>query len=380
MRTVRALWFLAAMASVAVGQHAGDLPPALLWNKLKGACPASLDWASLRGQVVVVSFGTDPVLPDEIAEWNDVQHNLRGKPVVFLQVVGGSEFLLDQALTKTAYEGCILFVTDSGNQDHFKLPHFPRTVVVDQLGFIAGYSRGGPDEQAVRAVLNHETTNLPETPPEPHYPGAVEDDVPSWEVHIAPAPKNELRKLGEGGPDRYISTNQPLRLLIPTLWDMPMARIVFPADLDERNYDVAAHIPVADSNQLLKLVQDAVEGHFGLRIEKEMRMERIYVMTAAGPSSQLQPAASGEQEMWGGGPGTIYGTARTMPEIAKSLEGWLEAPVADETGVKGKFDYTASSPASGLQAALEMARQLGLDLAPSEGHVEMLVVRKDRPE
>lgn len=381
VRAVRVLSIFATLASVAAGQHAGDLPPALVWSKLKGNCPASLDWASLRGQVVVVSLGDDPALPDDIAGWNDVLRNFRGEPAVFLQVVGGSEFLLDQALMRTPYEGCILFVTDSANQDHFKLPHLHRTVMVDQLGFIAGYSRGGPDEQVVRAVLNHKkTTDLSEAPPppQPFHAAAIEDDVPTWEVHISPAPKGEWRVLGMGGPERYVSRNQPLKLIILTLWDMPQARIVFPADLDERSYDVTAHIPVADSDQLVTLVREAVESYFGLRVEKEVRMEFVYALTVAGPSSQLQPAVNGEEPEWGGSPVAMYGTARTMPEIAQALEG-AGALVVDKTGLTGKFNYTASSKASGLDAALEMAHQLGLELTASETPVEMLVVRKIGP-
>lgn len=369
VRIARVLSIFAVLAGVAACQQAGDLPPVLVWSKLKGTCPASLDWGSLRGQVVVVSFGAAPVLPDDIAEWNEVQQNFHDEPVVFLRVVGGSEFLLDQALLKTACEGCILFVTDAANQDRFKLPHFPRTVVVDRQGIIAGYSRDFPEQ----------ATDLAETPPPPHHAVAVAVTVPSWEVHISPAPRDELRKLGMGEPDRYISRNQPLKLIILTLWDMPLARIRFPEELDERSYDVTAHIPVEDSDLLLKLVQEAVESHFGLRIEKEVHMERIYVLTAAGPSSQLQPAGSSEETMSGCGPEAIFGTARTMPEIAGSLEGVLNAPVVDETTRPGKFNYTASTKASGLEGALDMAHQLGLELTPSERPVEMLVVRKVRP-
>jgi uncharacterized protein (TIGR03435 family) len=67
-----------------------------------------------------------------------------------------------------------------------------------------------------------------------------------------------------------------------------------------------------------------------------------------------------------------------MPEIAESLEG-TGVLVVDKTGLKGKFDYTASTEASGLEGVLNMAHQLGLELTPTERSVELLVVRKTLP-
>src|SRR5215469_195434 len=115
--------FTAALVS---GQRRGDVPPALVWDSLKGNCPAHLDWASLRGNVVVVSFAAD-VLPDEIAEWNETLQRFRGQPALFFQIAHDSEFLLDQALKRTAYSGCLLFDTSQANRRNFKLPNLPKT-------------------------------------------------------------------------------------------------------------------------------------------------------------------------------------------------------------------------------------------------------------
>jgi hypothetical protein len=155
--SVRALWVIAALTGAASAQHTGDIPPALVWDKLKGNCPASVDWASLRGKVVVVSLSPDDVFPNDIDDWKEAARRFQGEQVSFIQVVGGSEFLMDQAVQQTAYRGCVLFDTDRRNLKNFKLPLFERTVVVDQWGFIAGYARSGDDmKSAVRSVLNNQ--------------------------------------------------------------------------------------------------------------------------------------------------------------------------------------------------------------------------------
>ncbi len=225
------LMLFGAISGMAMGQHRGDVPPALTWDKLKGNCPASLDWASLRGKAVVVSLESDDVFPEEIADWNKVPQKFQGEAVIFLQVVAGSEFLLDQALKKTAYQGCILLDSHFANRQNFQLPRFPRTVVVDQLGFIAGYSRGDPDEYGVRAVLNYQTeTDLFETPPQaqPYDPAAGLDASPSYEIHISPAQRDTPRALASGGPNRYIAKNYSLKVIISDLWSTPYEPCVIP--------------------------------------------------------------------------------------------------------------------------------------------------------
>ena len=306
--SVRALWVIAALTGAASAQHAGDIPPALVWDKLKGSCPASADWASLRGKVVVVSLSPHDVFPNDIDDWKEAARNFQGDQVQFIQVVGGSEFLLDQALQQTAYHGCVLFDTDLRNHRNLKLPLlFGRTVVVDQLGFIVGYAGGGDDiKDAVRAVLdNQPNTGLDETPPQPRpYDPAAGLDQSAYGVHISPARVGELRSLGAGGPDHYISKNQPLKLIILDLWNTPLARIAFPEKLAEGNYDVTANIPGVDRELLLQLIREAVERQFGLVVEKEERTERVYMLTALQKRSpKLQPAINGEKWMCGGGQG-----------------------------------------------------------------------------
>jgi|ERR1017187_3498602 uncharacterized protein (TIGR03435 family) len=379
--SVGALCVIAGLAGVARAQHRGDVAPALVWNKLKGNCPPSLDWASLRGQVVVVLLSRDSVFPEEVVEWNDLAQKFQGEHVLPIRVVGGSEFLLDQALRRTVFQGCVLFDIDLANAQNFKLPLFHRTVVVDQFGDIAGYSRGDQDEDSVRSVLNHQLdTGLFEVPPQRQpfdRPAAGLDAVPSYEVHISPAQRGELRSLATGGPDQYISKNQPLKTTILDLWETPLTRIALPEKLDEGNYDVTAHIPVGDREQLVQLVREAVERHFGLRVEREERMQRVYILTALPDlSPQLQPARSDEEWMCGGGQGSIIGTAQSMQDIARAFEGWLRVPVADGTGLKRKFDYSASSKLSESEAVFDWARQLGLELTEAERPIEMLVVRK----
>jgi uncharacterized protein (TIGR03435 family) len=375
---VRLFLIGAALPWDGLAQRAGDIPPALVREKLKGDCPASLDWSSLHGNVVVVGFPSEFVTPDDIKEWNKLPEKFQGEPVVFIQVAGGSEFLVDQALNKTPYQGCVLFDSQQANRRNFGLPDFSRTVVVDGQGWIAGYTRGDISEPTVRSVItHHRTADLVEAAPQPQsFTPIGLDGARSYDVHISPAAKGEWRALGSVGLDRYVSKNQALKCIIADLWETPLSRIAFPDNLDEASYDVTAHIPVSDSDLLLKLVRQAVEAHFGLIVQKETRSERVYVIAAAHSGSQLRPATDGENQMTGSSQRSMIGTAQTMQEIARRFEDMLQTPVIDRTRLPGRFDYSATSELAEPASFFDMARQLGLQLTEAEWPVEMLVVRK----
>jgi uncharacterized protein (TIGR03435 family) len=51
-------------------------------------------------------------------------------------------------------------------------------------------------------------------------------------------------------------------------------------------------------------------------------------------------------------------------------------PVIDETGMKGTYNYSASTKLAGTDAAFDIAHQLGLELTPASRPVDVLVVRK----
>jgi len=376
---IRLLVCAVVLARAVFAQHAGDLPPALVWDKLKGTCPASLDWPSLHGKVVVVEFPPDFTVPEDISEWNELADTFAGEPVVFMQAAGGSEFLLDQALKKTPYHGCVLFDRDDANWQNFGRPGFPWAVVVDSQGWIAGYARD-TDEETVRAVLDHQkTAELYETFPQPKY---VEhwklDSVPSYDVHISPAPKGEWPALGSVGTDRYLSRNQSLKAIISDVWETAPTRIVFPENLDDGSYDLSAYIPESNGDVLMRLVRDAVERYFGLSVQKETRTKRVYLLTAVRPSDQLRVAGAGEDPMAGARTQSLIGVARSLRDMADCFEAPLDVPVMDQTGLSGKYDYSVTSELQPPDSVFEMAGQLGLKLTEAERPVEVVVVRKVR--
>ena len=329
------------------------------------------------------------LFPGDIADWKRLTESFQGQSAIFLLSFSGSEFLLDQALEQSSFTGCVLFDEKKANLRSFGAARYSDvTAVVNDRGFIAGFGRDWVYqgfEPVVRSVLVHGTStgllDAAQRPNSQQSQPADSDPAPSTVVHISPSAKYERGALGlvlSKSAGHYASTNQPLRNIIFDLWEMPPARISFPKDLDDTPYDVVANMPLDDQALVRTLVEEAIEKHFGLRIEKETRVMRAYALTAEqNPSPRLQPAQKDKVEAFTDGDGSMSATAAEMKDLASSFEDMLGVPVIDRTGLPGKYQYLVSKTTSqGPEAAFDMARQLGLTLTETEQPVEMLVVTK----
>jgi len=83
--------------------------------------------------------------------------------------------------------------------------------------------------------------------------------------------------------------------------------------------------------------------------------------------------------MTGGSETSLIGTNQTMGDIARQFQDLLKTPVVDETGVEGKYNYSAFSTLPQPDVVFDFAHQLGLELTPAARPVEMLIVHSVVP-
>jgi uncharacterized protein (TIGR03435 family) len=93
------------------------------------------------------------------------------------------------------------------------------------------------------------------------------------------------------------------------------------------------------------------------------------------PSTHFLVSREDEQEMAGGGEGSLIGIRQPTRSIADALQDLLGVPVIDEAGMHGKYDYSATSTLGGSEAAFDLAHQLGFELERADRPVEMLIVK-----
>jgi hypothetical protein len=162
-------------------------------------------------------------------------------------------------------------------------------------------------------------------------------------------------------------------LAISRRWAVPRTRILVAEQPNDQDYGCILGEP---AERMDKLTRAEFESRLHAIVEPQVLVRQVYVLTGAGVSSQLRRSKKGEPEMADARGGSIIGTSRSMSDIARSLEPMLDAAVVDETGLTGRFDYSALTKLRGEDAAIDWAHQLGLELTEAVQPIEMLVVRR----
>jgi len=125
-----------------------------------------------------------------------------------------------------------------------------------------------------------------------------------------------------------------------------------------------------------KLIQMAIALGLNLQIESKAVTQKAYVLKATEASKKLlKPTDSTGNSMWMYSNGKLTLVNRSIDNLANSLEGGLEVPVVNETGIEGKFDVELEFPAKDVEAAkAALLKTMGLDLIEAERPIQMLEV------
>jgi bla regulator protein blaR1 len=237
--------------------------------------------------------------------------------------------------------------------------------------------------------------------------GAAGSTAPFAAAAIKPNHSSALnsgfRRFTGGGLN---AVNISLKSLIAFAYDIPQDRIVGgPRWLDGDRYDILAKPdeesgqPVDRSMRAIRLrTQALLADRFQLALHKDTREMPIFKLVAdkGGPKHLAAPAGESADLVSNGHHVTC--TSVSMEFFAKNfLTGEVHAPVVDQTGIQGVFDFSMDwapdmvaprrtadgQPAvapdpTGPSLFSALREQLGLKLEPGKGPVEVLVV--DRAE
>jgi len=238
----------------------------------------------------------------------------------------------------------------------------------------------------------------------PHSKAVREDHAAlPYQVQIAPTSQPEGSSSIETGGDSWVARGYDLRTLIAQIFSIDARRIDFPnGAAASRRFDITVSLPVeVDEDTMQRLLADAVEKQFGLRIAPESRTMDVYVLTAQnGPGAAMKrhvtKISAAEIAGFGGAEGadatgqiTVFGQdctdkgsntgitveASSMSDFRRTLEPDLDRVLLDETHLAGSFDFKVGNYTSQQELFRELHDQLGLSVTAAQRSVTVLAVR-----
>jgi uncharacterized protein (TIGR03435 family) len=139
-----------------------------------------------------------------------------------------------------------------------------------------------------------------------------------------------------------------------------------------------------EDEHLRQMLQALLIDRFQLKFRKESRTGTVYLLKRSNKELRLQPAEvqdSSSMSSIGYAAARWVISASSMPQLAKFASDFvLHAPVLDQTGLAGAFDYRQRVPdldpdyRDNSESFLRQMSEAGLKLERSQGPVEVLVI------
>ncbi len=228
----------------------------------------------------------------------------------------------------------------------------------------------------------------------------------------------------EGGPGTSdpgrIKYNLSLRYLIMAAYHVGSFQLSGPSWMDDKTFEVVAKLPPGTTGpQLQEMLRRLLADRFHLALAREQKIMAGYALTVAkdgpklkasgnpnsdtaddfdplpsGPPNQLEldregyPIVPPGEGQWlvalRSGRARTHQLNTSMHDLAVLLSNQLGKPVVDETGLKGRFEFTlswtegvsAQATEFGPDLATAVQQQLGLKLEASRRPVDVLVVER----
>ncbi len=158
-------------------------------------------------------------------------------------------------------------------------------------------------------------------------------------------------------------TQLPLGYYIQIAYEVKGSQVVSSGSLLQDRFDVTATLPTgASQDKLAEMMRGLLEERFQLKTHREQREMQVYAITLGkGPLKILEVAdtpADPNEVVTAGGSGGAQGISLslgngssltfannkleakklTLDEVASQLEQFVDRPVVDQTGLKGRYD------------------------------------------
>lgn len=144
------------------------------------------------------------------------------------------------------------------------------------------------------------------------------------------------------GRERFAARNMPLVWLIASAYDVSIRQVSgLPKSFSSKNYDIEARSAMpATREQMMRMLQNLIEDRFKLRLHREAKELRVFVLRVSKGGPKLEENKDGaDLEARNSGAGRETYRNFPMSIFANILSAHLDDTVVDGTGLKGSYDF-----------------------------------------
>jgi uncharacterized protein (TIGR03435 family) len=361
-----------AQTPQAVLRNGSPAPPIVVDRLLQAPAGARASLADLKGKVVVLEFwGTwcGPCVA-AIPHLNSLVSEYQSRPVQFLFLTDEEQWRVEAFLKLRPITGWIGLDPTRATFDAYGAEALPKTVVLDGNGMVAAITGpSGLTEKLIDDTLAGEVAG----PAASARPAREEASAPMFEMLVCPAKPAASARVGE---NQIMARGAKLGDIIGMVYKISRPRIVMAEPIASTTYEVNFLVPPEQKGSLTALASSALENAFRMTLERKTIERDVLILQAPEGAAKLRKSTRDVELPIFGDPGQLTGKSTQLKFFASVLEGHLNRPVLDETGLEGRFDvalyWNAKNPDSAIRAVHD---QLGLWLTSARRQIEVLVVK-----
>ena len=142
-------------------------------------------------------------------------------------------------------------------------------------------------------------------------------------------------------PGHLLMKDVTVQTCIKWAYGVQRSQVIGPAWIESEHFDIDAKAddPV-DIPQLKLMLQSLLADRFKLTFHRDKKELKGFVMTVAKSGLKMRPSPPDVAHYWQNSANGTVATGIPMQEFVDYVAGPMEAPILNETGLDGKYDFT----------------------------------------
>jgi uncharacterized protein (TIGR03435 family) len=362
----------------------GDAAPSLQLDELRQTplgAPANRE--AQMGKVVVIDFWATWCAPciASLPHLNQLTTELAGEPVTFIAVTDDPPAKVAEFLKTHPITTWLGFDHNRANWHAFDVVSIPHCVVIGRDGKVAAITL--PEDvtaESLRKLSKNEPVVF--APKQGRSANANWDqDWVEWTDGVRPETYLIIKPIVTSTTESYYpphggrltADGASLPVLIMLAYGTDFFHLDLRSPLIKQSYRVAVHVRPGREAMLQPWLQQTLQTMFDINAHWEDEEQTVFALSRA-PDSPAPPASVITNPMATMVKGSITLKGQSTSTLANMLTTVLRAPVANETGLNGIYDFELPYQPGDVKMTTDALGKLGFRVDKVRRLVKMLVV------